>query len=140
MSINKFVSCKIKVDHIEPEFVDERGGIARIVDQDKFPIKAVLRITSKAGTIRGNHYHKKGFHYYYVESGKCEYSEKPANEPNAKIETVILGPGDLVLVKPKVINATKFLEDSVIYHFDTERREQSQYEKNTIRIKILPAV
>lgn len=127
----------IKIIHLKPNFTDERGGLTLLVDQDSFPIKSVLRITSKAGTIRGNHYHKKGLHYYYVESGKCEYSEKPANKPNVKIETVLLEPGDLVLVKPKVINATKFLEDSIIYHFDTERREQNQYENNTVRVKII---
>lgn len=127
----------IKVNHIEPKFTDERGGIELVVDQDNFPIKSVLRITSKAGTVRGNHYHKTGFHYYYVESGSCEYSEKQADQLNSKIETVILGAGDLVLVKPGVINATKFLEDSVIYHFDTQRREQSRYENNTVRVKIV---
>lgn len=127
----------IKTNHIKSKFIDERGGIELLVDRDDFPIKSVLRITSKAGTIRGNHYHKKGFHYYYVESGRCEYSEKPVNEPATKIETVILGPGDMVVVKPEIINATKFLEDSVIYHFDTERREQSHYENNTVRIRII---
>lgn len=127
----------IKVNHIKPKFTDERGGIELVADHDDFPIKSVLRITSKVGTVRGNHYHKRGIHYYYVESGKCEYSQKPANKPNAKVETVVLEPGDLVIVKPKVINATKFLEDSVIYHFDTERREQSHYENNTVRVKII---
>lgn len=127
----------IKVNHIEPKFTDKRGGLALIIDRDDLPIKSVLRITSKAGTVRGNHYHKKGIHYYYVENGRCEYSEKIVNKPNAKVETVVLESGDLVIVKPQVINATKFLEDSVIYHFDTERREQSQYEKNTVRIKIV---
>ena len=127
----------IQVSRPKTEFTDERGTMVLVVDQSDFPIKSVLRITSKAGTVRGNHYHKKGFHYYYVESGKCEYWQKLANKPNAKIETVILGPGDLVIVNAGVINATKFLEDSIIYHFDTERREQSQYESNTVRVKIM---
>lgn len=127
----------IQITGPKAEFKDERGGIELVVDQSDFPIKSVLRITSKAGTVRGNHYHKKGFHYYYVESGKCEYSEKPANKPDAKIETVILMPGDMVLVGPGIINATKFLEDSVIYHFDTERRKHEKYEKNTVRAKLI---
>lgn len=128
---------RIKVSHLKANFVDERGEISLIIDQDNFPIKSVLRITGKAGAIRGNHYHKRGIHYYYVESGKCEYFEKPANDPKARVETVILKPKDLVIVKPNVINATKFLEDSVIYHFDTERREQTHYENNTVRVKII---
>lgn len=127
----------IKVDHIEPEFVDERGGIARVVDQDNFPIRAVLRITSKAGTIRANHYHKTDYHYIYIESGKCEYSERPADKPGVEIETVVIGPGDIVLSNPGVIHAVKFLEDTIFYAFTTEKREQDQYEGDTVRIKIV---
>jgi len=46
----------IKVTHIKPEFTDERGFISRLVDNDNIHFRAVLLITSKAGTIRGNHY------------------------------------------------------------------------------------
>lgn len=127
----------IKVDHIKPEFVDERGGIARIVDQDKFPIKAVLRITAKAGTVRGNHYHKSEYLYTYIESGRCEYFVKAALGPAAKIESVILNPGDVVFTEPGTIRAVKFLEDSVIYHIGTASREHNQYEKDVVRVKII---
>lgn len=127
----------IKVDHIKPEFVDERGGIARVMDQDNFPIRAVLRITSTKGTVRANHYHKKDNHYIYIDSGSCEYSERPADDPKAKIETVVLKPGDVVLSPANIIHAVKFLEDTVIYSFTTERREQEQYEGDTVRIKIV---
>ena len=127
----------INVVHTKPEFVDDRGGIARIVDQDKFPIRAVLRITSKKGSVRSNHYHKNDYHYIYVENGKCEYSEKPVNNSNAEIATVVMNPGDLVLTKPGIIHAVKFLQDSVIYAFTTEKRVQDEYEKDTERIDIV---
>lgn len=127
----------IDVTHIEPEFVDERGGIARIVDQDIFPIRAVLRITSKKGTIRANHFHKKDYHYIYVESGKCEYSQKSSNNPDGKAERVILEAGDVVLTNPEMIHGVKFLEDTVLYAFTTEKREQDDYEKDIERIKIV---
>lgn len=127
----------IKITHIDPEFVDERGGIARVVDQDKFPIRAVLRITSKKGTIRANHCHKKDYHYIYIESGKCEYSEKPSDKPRAKIKSVIMKPGDLVLSEPNMIHAVRFLSDTVFYAFTTEKREQDQYEGDTVRVAIV---
>lgn len=127
----------IDVVHTKSEFVDDRGEINRIIDQDKFPIRAVLRITSKAGSIRSNHYHKSDHHYLYLESGKCEYSEKPANDQSAKVETAILNPGDLVLSKPGIIHAVKFLEDSVLYAFTTEQREHEKYEEDTERITIV---
>lgn len=128
---------KIDVKHIDPEFVDSRGGIARIIDQDKFPIRAILRITSKKGSIRSNHYHKHDHHYIYVESGKCEYSEMPADKPNAKIETVTMGPGDIVFTKPGIIHAVRFLEDTVLYASTSEKREHDSYEKDTVRITIV---
>lgn len=127
----------IKVLHIKPEFVDDRGGIARIVDQDKFAIRAILRITSKAGSIRSNHYHKHDYHYIFIESGQCEYSEKPAYDKRAKVETVTLSPGDLVLSNPGIIHAVKFLEDTVLYAFTTEKRAQDYYETDTERIEIV---
>lgn len=127
----------IKVIHTKEEFADERGKITRIVDQNRLPLQAILRITSKAGSIRSNHYHKKDFHYIYVESGKCEYSEKPADNSNAKVETVTLLPGDLVLTNPGIVHAVKFLEDTVLYAFTTEKREQDQYEGDTERIEII---
>lgn len=127
----------INVIHTKEQFSDSRGGISRIVDEDKLRFRSVLRITSKAGSIRSNHYHKHDSHYIYVESGKCEYSEKPADDPHAKIKTVILEPGDVVLSKPGIIHAVKFLEDSVLFAFSTEKRQQDLYEKDTKRVTII---
>lgn len=127
----------IKVKHLKEEFTDERGGITRVIDEDNFQYKVVLRITSKKGAIRSNHYHKYDSHYLYIESGKCEYSEKPANKPNAKIETVLLHPGDLVLTRPGIIHAVRFLEDTVLYALTTEKRNQEKYEEDTVRVTIV---
>lgn len=123
--------------HRKPGFEDTRGDITHVVDQDEFMFRVVLRITSKAGSIRSNHYHKKDTHYLYIESGLCEYSEKPADDPNAKIETVTMRPGDLVLTKPGIIHAVKFLEDTVLYAFTTERRKQDAYEEDTQKVTIV---
>lgn len=128
----------IKIRHTTEEFTDRRGAISRIVDQDKFQIRSVLKITSKAGTVRSNHYHKKDSHYIYVESGKCEYSEKPAHVKGAKLQSAVLVPGDVVLSEPGVIHAVKFLEDSVLYAYTTEGRDQQAYEADTVRVTIVP--
>lgn len=127
----------IDVTHVSPEFVDERGGIARVVDQDKFPIRAVLRITSKAGTTRSNHVHKNDYHFIYIESGKCIYAEKDSSNPKGKVETVILEPGDLVLTNPGIIHGVKFLENTILYAFTSEKRGHGEYEKDTKRVKII---
>ncbi len=127
----------IKITHVKPEFVDDRGYISRLVDTDEYPLRAVLYITSKKGTVRGNHYHKKDAHFVYCMSGKFRYSEKKIGSKNSKVESVILKPGDLVLSKPGVVHAMEFLEDTVFLAFTTEKREQDKYEKDIKRIKIV---
>lgn len=126
----------IKVTHTKPEFKDERGYITRLVNDDKKQFKAVLYITSKKGTERGNHYHKSDFHYVYCVSGKFRYSEKNMHNPKSITESVILKPGDLVLSSPMMAHSMEFLEDTVFLAITTEGREQNQYEEDTIRIKI----
>lgn len=126
----------IKVIHTKPEFTDDRGYITRLIDDDIIKFKAVLYITSKAGTERGNHYHKKDCHLVYCVSGKFRYSEKDISKPNAKLESVILNPGDLVLTKPMIAHSMKFLKDTVFLAITTEPREQNKYEGDTVRIKI----
>lgn len=126
----------IKVTHIKPEFVDDRGYISRLVNDDKKQFRAVLYITSKKGTQRGNHYHKSDFHYVYCLSGKFRYSEKDMNKSNLKVESIILKPGDLVLSSPMTAHSMEFLEDTVFLAITTEGRDQNKYETDTVRIKI----
>lgn len=126
----------IKVTRVKPEFTDERGYITRLVDNDKKQFRAVLYITSKKGSERGNHYHKSDYHYVYCLSGKFRYSEKNMKKKNSKVESVILKPGDLVLSNPMVAHSMKFLEDTVFLAITTEIRIQDRYETDTVRIKI----
>lgn len=125
----------IKVTHIKPEFTDNRGFISRIVNDDKIGFRAVLYITGKKGAVRGNHYHKKDFHYVYCLSGKFRYSEKNMDKPFSKKESTILNPGDLVLSRPMIAHSMEFLEDSVFLAITTEAREQEKYEGDLVRLK-----
>jgi len=123
----------IKVTKIKKEFVDARGFISRIIDQDKYKIRSVLYIKRKKGTRGADHYHKKDAHYIYVLSGKVSYGEVDTLKKKAKVEYVILKPGDVVLSKPKKAHTTIFLEDTVMLAFTTEKRNQKTYEKDTVR-------
>lgn len=127
----------IKVKHLKPEFIDERGAITRIINEPEFKVRAVLRLTHKKGTIRGNHYHKKDYHWVYCASGKFRYYEKNMKAKNGKTASVILKPGDLVLSKPHIAHAMEALEDTVFWAITTEKRQQKAYEKDTLRLDIV---
>ena len=122
--------------NIKPEFVDERGGITRLLDDGRTTIRSVLLITSKKGSIRANHYHKKDSHYSYLLSGRMEYTEYPLGKESQK-ETAILEPGDMVYSAQMTVHAMRFPEDSVFLALATESRSQTAYEEDTVRVKVL---
>ena len=124
------------IEKIKPEFVDERGGITKLLDDGKTNIKSTLLITSKAGSIRSNHYHKKDAHWIYMISGKMEYYEKPVNS-KTKPKKIIIDAGDMVYTPPMAIHATKFLKDSVIIALSIKSRNQAAYEEDTVRVKLI---
>lgn len=126
----------INITKIKPEFVDDRGYISRIVDQKKIKIRSVLEITGKAGSVRGNHYHKKDIHYVYCMKGKFKYSEKDIKNPGSRTESVILEPGDLVLTLPMKAHSMKFIKDTLFLAITTEKRNQKAYENDLTRINL----
>jgi len=125
----------IIVKHIKPEFTDQRGYISRIIDQKKILLRSVLVIFCKAGSIRGNHYHKRDSHFVYCFSGKFKYSEKNMKKKIPNTESVMLKSGDLVLTKPMFWHQMEFIEETIFFAFTTETREQNKYEEDTVRLK-----
>lgn len=120
---------------IKPEFVDDRGGITRILDEQGAAIRSILFITSKAGTIRSNHYHKRDTHYCYLLTGKAEWHEKPVEGGQHEVEALVAG--DMVYTSAMVIHAVKFLEDTTLLAFATEPRNQTDYEADTVCVQLI---
>jgi len=120
---------------IKPEFVDQRGGITRILDDENFAVHSILYITSKTGTIRSNHYHKTDAHWCYLVSGKAEYYEKPVS--GGEIEHTPLEAGDMVYSDSMIIHAVRFTEDSVLLAFSRNPRNQECYEEDTVRVELI---
>lgn len=120
---------------ILPEFTDIRGSITRILD-DGVAIKSVLLITSKAGSVRANHYHREDAHYCYFMSGKAEWHEKPLWGDEDE-EVAALEAGDMVYTPPFTIHAVRFLEDSVFFAFAIKSRAQEDYEEDTVRLRLV---
>lgn len=57
---------------VEHPFTDARGSIQNIVHE---PVGSVVVITSKASTVRAQHWHKTDWHLCYVLSGRIRYVE-----------------------------------------------------------------
>lgn len=124
------------IKKIKPFHVDERGEMSHLLD-GKVKITSALLISSRKGSIRANHYHKKDSHYCYLLKGRMEYLEKDLKTKNARRKKAIVKEGKLVYTPPMIAHAMRFLEDSVFLALTTEPRKQSKYEKDTIRMELI---
>ena len=122
------------VTRLEPAFTDERGDITNVLDN---PIRHVAVITSKAGAVRGNHYHPEDVQYCYLVSGRFESYAKDMNDPEGPVEMQMVEAGSLVLSPPMIAHAQVFLEDSVFLALTLDSRETHRFEEHTIRVKIV---
>lgn len=120
---------------VEPFHKDERGEMCHLLPKEVKITSAVL-ITSKKGSIRANHYHKKDTHYCYMIKGKMEYSYQDFANAKKK-KTVIVEKGDVVITHPMTLHAMKFLEDSMFLALTTEKRDQKKYERDTVRVTLI---
>jgi len=117
------------VTSIKPVFSDERGVVTDIVE-DK-DINSVTILTSKKGSIRGNHYHKKTTQYAYVAEGKFKVFTQSGD---MEIESRIIGKGDLVINPPNEKHAFLALEDSTLLACASGVRAGKHYEDDTFRL------
>lgn len=114
---------------------DARGVIEKLIEGD---FQSVLRITSKAGTVRANHYHKNDSHTCYLVSGKIEYVTRDALNDQAPLERIIIEPGQVFYTPPMLAHAMVFLEDSEFYCFTTSpRHSQADYENDVVRVTLV---
>ncbi|OGY17005.1 MAG: hypothetical protein A2784_04170 [Candidatus Chisholmbacteria bacterium RIFCSPHIGHO2_01_FULL_48_12] len=124
----------VQKQRLIPISQDERGQIVKILEGK---ITSVLVIPSRKGAIRANHYHKKDTHYVYMISGKMRYTVKDLSKKRARKQWVILNPGDLVYTPAMTAHAMEFLEDSVFLALTTQKRDQKNYENDTVRITLV---
>ena len=122
------------VKKIAPAFEDARGLIADVFDGEN--IRHIGFITSKQGTTRGNHYHKKARQYTFILKGKVKWFIKDMSVENAPLEEQVLVPGDLAFDAPLIAHAMLALEDTEFIFFTDEVRTDDGYEKDTFRVKI----
>jgi quercetin dioxygenase-like cupin family protein len=119
--------------HIDPAHVDERGEIHNVFEGHTGHIAL---ITSKKGTVRGNHYHKEDYQYIYLLSGAFESHCCEVANPEKK-NVLEVKPGDIVDTPPLIAHAQKFTEDSVFLALTTREREQGKYETDTFAFQVI---
>jgi len=121
-----------KVKKINPVFIDERGEISDLLNN---PINHVGLITTKAGAVRGEHYHKLSTQYSYILSGKFEVLIARVDNPK-QIKKIILNAGEIVTISPRTIHKFRAIEDSVMVDMISESRTGTNYETDVVRVKI----
>ena len=114
-------------------FKDERGEIINLL---LTPITSVARITSKAGSVRANHYHKTDWHYAFVESGKILYFERDIGAVDVP-EPKIFKSGQMFFTRPNVEHAMLFTEDSIFYTFAKNIRSRDNHESDLERVSFV---
>ncbi len=111
---------------------DSRGSILSICD---IVCKNVSIINCKENTIRSNHYHKKDYHIMYVVKGEIDYFYKKIK--GKKINYIKVKKNELIYTPPMEIHATYFPKNTVLIVSSKNFRDQSTYENDTVRVKII---
>lgn len=87
------------------EYEDQRGKLTQLVRKGFSQFNIIF---SKAGTFRGNHYHKENREAFYVISGSFDVTVKK----DGKTEVFTFSQYDMFLIPPLV-------NHSFFYHTDT---------------------
>jgi quercetin dioxygenase-like cupin family protein/SAM-dependent methyltransferase len=122
----------IEVEKINPAFSDDRGKITDLLNRS---INHVGLITTRAGSVRGEHYHKLSTQYSYILSGKFEVLVASVYNPK-NVKKIILEEGELITIEPKTMHRFKAIEDAIMIDMISESRAGSKYEEDVVRVKM----
>ena len=118
---------------LEKPFVDGRGSIKPLVD---IMMKSAVLISSRAGSLRANHYHKTDWHYCYVVSGQIEYFHRQTGS-DIKPATILVNEGEMVFTPPMMDHGMKFPIDTVFLTLSRNPRDQESYEADVVRVNMI---
>lgn len=116
--------------------VDDPRGIIESICTEQ--VASIIRIFSKAGSIRSNHWHKTDWHICYVVSGRMDYYERPVG--GDKVDYRVIGPGEWVKTMPYFEHTTVFPVDTEILVFAKNERDEDSYHADLVRSADLSAL
>lgn len=114
---------------ITPSYSDERGEILDVLRNEKVDYTTI--ITTKAGAVRGNHFHKLTFQWLYVLEGRLRVRAQEGSKP---IEEAILERGDLLVNTPLEAHAFEALQDSIMLVLTRGPRGGENYQSDTFKL------
>jgi quercetin dioxygenase-like cupin family protein len=112
------------------QFSDDRGLLINVL---KLPINSVVVITSTAGSVRAEHYHKTTNHWCYVMSGAIDYRERPVGSKEKPTLTRYTA-GQRFFTGPGLEHSMAFPEDTVFLTLSNNPRSQEEYEADLVRL------
>ena len=107
-----------------------QGELAQFHDSEE-GIRYIAAIELKAGTVRGNHYHKIKREYVYTLSGKVLLVLEDL-ETRAR-DSLELTAGNLVLIPPGVVHALQVKESGMAVEFSPNRFDPN----DTYRVQLV---
>ena len=119
------------VVRVKPAVIDARGAITDVLDG--VPVECVTLLTSRKGSVRGNHYHKKTTQYAYVVRGRFRlFTQRPGQRVRARVVKT----GELVVTPPLERHAFVALEDSLLLACAHGPRSGRSFETDTFRLTV----
>ena len=109
---------------------DDRGEIIDILVKEN--VEYVTLITSKAGTTRGDHFHKETVQSVYILEGRIKMLTRI---PGESVVATTLEKGDLATTGKMEQHSMTALQDSAFMVFTTGVRGGEDYEKDTYRLE-----
>jgi quercetin dioxygenase-like cupin family protein len=102
---------------------DDRGSIQGLINIGTW--EEVNYITSLAGTVRGNHYHKYAQEAFFILEGEIKVQSKNLNNPDAPVDEDIVTQGDFFIVKPFVVHTFFIVKDAKWLNFLSHKVDEN---------------
>lgn len=122
--------AKFTLTSIKPVFRDARGSITDLLN---CKLGHVGLITSKKGSVRGCHMHKKSKQFTFVLSGR--FRVDLAKKPGVRARRVILAKNTMIAIDPWVIHRFQALAAGVLVDMISTSRRDNLYEKDVFRFQ-----
>lgn len=113
------------ITYLKPDFVFENdaGSLKQLVHDGW---KQINVITSRAGSVRGGHYHKYNREGFYVVEGRFLLTVWKGDEK----ETYEMKKGDMFLILPYVFHTFEYREETLLVSMYSDGVELSDTEKD----------